>query len=213
MYQSYIPEINVGDFGDWKRLLRMGLPECSVCPPDGVEEWYSEAAFKVAGEGKAGVIFLINQVNDRDDLRLRAILSALSYPRLRMRKVHQTLKRYIKDQRPLIAAGAIDSARMLEYTDLLPDVLRRRNSPSPYVVGSVLRYLSRLYPKRAMPLLIKALSSDDPIIIQNGIDELDDLDAVKALAAIQALQYHSHVHVQQAARTAAVNLQRKLWCV
>ena len=212
-YQSYIAEINEGNFSDWEQRFQKAWSDFLIPPYESQEQWYSEAAFKISGEGRIGVRFLISQINHCDDLRVREILSALSWPRLRMRKIHQVLKRCIKDKRPLIVAAAIDSARLLEYKDLRRDVLRLRNSPSPYVVGSGLRYLSQLYPKRAMPLLIKALSSSDPIIISNGIDELDNLGAVQSLAKIQELQYHPDVHVQQAARTAAQNLQRVLWNV
>jgi HEAT repeat protein len=82
-----------------------------------------------------------------------------------------------------------------------------REHPSPYVVGSVLRFLSRNHPDRARPILLEALGSGEPVVRQNAVDEIDELGYAAALPRLRRLLEDPDEDVRQAARTAVANLE------
>jgi len=88
-----------------------------------------------------------------------------------------------------------------------PAILNLRDHPSPYVLGAVLRYMRQLFPRAAKSMLVQALKSADPIVRQNGIDELDELGCVEALPTIKRLIRDKDRDVRQAARSAVKNLE------
>ena len=173
------------------------------------EAWYEELAFKIAGSGQAGTDFLLNHSTTVEEARLRAILAALSWPKEKSEHIKQLVRRHLNDPRPVIIVAAIDTARHLGYTEFLDEVLAQQHHTSPYVVGSVLRYLAQLYPVMAKPLLLAALESREPIVVQNAIDELEGMDVSEALPRIRQLLNHPEGDVRQAARTAVNDLERQ----
>ena len=171
------------------------------------ETWYEEIAYKIAGLGQPGVDFLLSRVTAADEARLRAIIGAIAWPKEKSERIYEMLRFYLNDPMPLVVSEVIDTARHLNYTEFLDEVLARQNHASPYVVGSVLRYLAQHYSLLAKPLLLEALEAQDPIIIQNGIDELDILEASEALPKIRQLQSHVDENVRRAAQSAVASLQ------
>ena len=89
-----------------------------------------------------------------------------------------------------------------EEADTEAQVLPLLKHASPYVRGSVLRFMSELYPERAVPLLIDALNDAHFIVRENAADELGELEAVEALPFLRASLQDAHPHVRQAAETA-----------
>lgn len=204
---SYFPELDGQNVAE---LIRSFNLEPFVVEGDSDAEktvWYAEAACKIAEAGKEGGDYLLSRIDEVDDLRLRAILSALPCFRRKTTKIRKALLLFLHDERPLIMAEAIDSARYLGYKDFVDQILPLQDHQSPYVVGSVLRYLSHHYPKAATPLLLDALEKQDPILLQNAIDALDELGYVDALPRIRSLVDHGDAYVRQAAQTAVANLE------
>src|SRR5579871_6206992 len=131
------------------------------------ELWLDEIAIAIAKGGAKGVDFLLSCVPIVDEVRLRAILLALSFVRkcsARKRAIICELARkFLYDKRALVVAEAVDTLRHLEDAAAAESVSPLLDHPSPYVVGSALRFFARHDPTRAIPLLEKALISEEPI--------------------------------------------------
>jgi HEAT repeat protein len=174
--------------------------------------WFEEVARKLAEGGEEGLDFLLRHLWAADEVRLRAILLALAFApkglaEKRREQVRAELLAFIRDPRPLVAAEAIDSLSTLDDQEVEQQIVPLLHHESPYVVGSVLRYLRRTDPDRARPILLEALTSLEPIVRQNAIDELDELNCVEALPRIRPLLNDADEWVRQAARTAVPNLE------
>ena len=157
--------------------------------------------------GSAGVEFLWNEAKKADTTRLRAILLALTQPPLEKPAIKKLLLSLLQDKRQLIVAEAIDSLTRQAEADTLQQVLPLLKHASPYVRGSVLRFMSEFYPERAIPLLIEALNDAHFIVRENAADELGELEAVDALPFLRAKLEDPHPHVRQAAETAIEMLE------
>jgi hypothetical protein len=184
--------------------------ECYTPQGDYVGLFYEETAGLIAEYGQPGIDFLLKQVTQSDFSRLRAILTTLgnTSPDHNLNPGLGDLFRfYLQDERPLIVAAAIDGLQQQGCQDALNEVLALRNHSSPYVRGSVLRYMSRLYPERSRFLLIEALKDPDFIVRENAVDELDELEATEAIHHIRRLLTDPNMDVQQAAQTAIENLE------
>ena len=169
--------------------------------------YYSEVALLIRQKGKAGVEFLWNEAKKADTTRLRATLLALTQPPLEEPALRGWLLSLLEDERPLIVAEAIDSLTRQAEADTLEEVLPLRGHVSPYVRGSVLRFMSEFYPERAVGLLIDALNDAHFIVRENAADELGELEAVEALPFLRAKLEDAHPDVRQAAETAIEMLE------
>jgi hypothetical protein len=169
--------------------------------------FYDEVAQYIAAQGASGLFYLKNVVEeDRMDVpQLRAAIWILGLQEEDpwYREKLQTL---LEDPRDLIVAEAVDGLARIKARDLRDTILQLRDHPSPYVRGSVLRYMSKLFPKEAPPMLIAALKDPHYIVKENAIDELDDLEYYQALPYIRPLLHNQHEDVLQAAETAVENL-------
>jgi HEAT repeat protein len=170
-----------------------------------------EYACQIAESGPRGVRFLLKQLEGAHELRIRAILIALKVnvanqsPNMRKR-VCEAARGLISDKRPMVVADAVDLLRSCSFRSVKSQVIKLLTHDSPFVVGSVLRYLSGLFPKEALPCLFEALRSSDPVVRQNGIDELDELGCTDALPAIRELTKDLNADVRMAADLAVKNL-------
>ncbi|MGB3692930.1 MAG: HEAT repeat domain-containing protein, partial [Spirulinaceae cyanobacterium] len=114
----------------------------------------------------------------------------------------QLLSQYLRDKRPIIVAEAIDGLTKQNETTAISEVSALLNSQSPYIRNSVLRYLSKLYPEQAFPLLKEALQDPDYLVRENAVDELGELDKPEAIAYLVPLTKDPHPDVRQAVETA-----------
>ncbi len=180
-------------------------------PIDGEEyasSYYSEVAFLIRNLGETGITFLLNEINLADTERLAAILFFL--PPLKHPTLRNILLQHLHDPRPSIVAGAIDGLRIQGEGEATEEVLGLLTHQSPYVRGSVLRYISDLNPKKAHHLLLQALQDPHYIVRENAIDELEKLGLVDAIEYIKPLLADPHPDVQQASATAIHNLEQLL---
>ncbi|MBD1932668.1 MULTISPECIES: HEAT repeat domain-containing protein [Cyanophyceae] len=169
--------------------------------------YYPEVALLIRQQGEAGIAFLWREIDRADTERLRAILFALTVPPLEHHTIGDRLLSYLHDERPSIVAEAVDSLCRLGAKDTANQVLPLLQHPSGYVRGSVLRFMSRLHPDKAYPLLIEALKDPDFIVRENAADELGELDGAEAIPYLRPLLVDSHPDVQQAAQTAIEMLE------
>lgn len=188
----------------------------SECPgrvdPSEKDLWFQEVAVRIARAGSEGVSFLLGSIPNLDRIRLRAVLLALSFipkavAEARLEELKGVLVRFLAANDPELILEAIESLNHLGAVDVTREVLPLLAHPSPYVVGSALRYLSRHHPELAKPALLGALKSNEPIVRQSAIDELDDLGCSEAVPYIRSLLEDEDMDVRQAARTALANLE------
>jgi len=180
-------------------------------PEDEMYSWLEEAAVQIASTGTKGIDSLLTLVPTADELRLRAILVAMWVEKENLSpsqrtNVRKIARRLLSDKRDLIVADAVDTLRRFKCRDAAPAVVPLLNHLSPYVIGSALRFIARLEPSKAVPLLVKALKSEMHIVRENAVDELEEMDYKPALAKIKPLLKDPNADVRQAARTAVENL-------
>ncbi len=204
----------------YPELDNLSLKELIDCftelPLDGPEyatAYYQEVALLIAQQGTDGAAYLLGVLEDSnlDTDRLRSALMALAqlqpeHSPMEQQTLRHLLSQYLYDQRPLIIAEAVDELWRQNIKDARDAVLRLQAHPSPYVRGSVLRYISRLYPGEGVSLLVDALHDDSSIVRENAVDELDWLGAADALSALRPLTGDPDPRVRQAAETAVTNL-------
>lgn len=182
--------------------------------PDGENDncgYFGEVALRIRQHGKAGIDFLCGELDRANLEQLRGIILALTFPPpVEHPSLRDLVLSYLCDRRPLIIADAVDALRFLGATDTVDAVLPLRNHPDPYVRGSVLRFISHLFPLSAPPLLLEALQDPHYIVRENAIDELDELGAIEAIPDIRPFLSDPHPDVVQAARAAISNLEEAL---
>ena len=173
--------------------------------------WLQEIAAQIARNGNEGLIFLLRTIGNSNPSRARAVLLAFSFldpvvAKERSAELKEALLACLTSDEPLLVAQAIDALNDLGM-EVRDEVNALVNHPSPYVVGSVLRFMSRRSPGEAKPILLRSLGSKDPIIRQNAIDELDALECKEALEPIRSLVNDGDKNVRQAAQTAIKHLE------
>ncbi|OQW92030.1 MAG: hypothetical protein BWK78_02865 [Thiotrichaceae bacterium IS1] len=169
--------------------------------------YFEELACQIFAQGSTGLDFLLEELTQADFVRLRGILAALSRAALPSSQLCELFRQYLKDQRVLIVAEVIDGLTHLKDQEAAPQVLPFLSHSSPYLRGSVLRYLSRLYGVQAKDTLIKFLGDPHYIVRENAIDELADLGITEAIPQLQLLLQDASADVRQAAETAIEELQ------
>lgn len=173
--------------------------------------WLSELAVRIAEADSSGVKFLLESAPDADESKLRAILLAASSAResLCSRKRAEVCRlagRLLDHPQPLIVAEAVDTLASLACSSVQKRVSALIDRTSPYVVGSVLRYLAHVLGTKAVPTLLQGLESSESIVRENAVDELDELNYKPALASIRKLLNDPDADVRQAAKSAVANL-------
>lgn len=178
---------------------------------------YSEIAWRLRQQGETGNAALWNEIGKANKEQLRAILVALTAPitthpqfkplgHQRLLELRDLLTTCLDHTEPLIVAEAIDGLSHLGEKDVLNQVLSLRAHSSPFVRGSVLRYMARLWPEQSFQLLIEALSDQHFIVRENALDELGELGRPEAIPHIQPFLTDEHPDVRQAAQTAIETL-------
>jgi len=170
--------------------------------------YFEELATKILVQGSAaGLNFLLTELKRSNVVRQRGILAALGRAEPRLSQLREVFLRYLTDQPEFIVAEAIDGLTHLKDKTVAPQVLPYLSHASPYVRGSVLRYLSRLYGAAAKETLVTGLRDPHYIVRENAIDELADLGITEAIPKIQPLLQDAHQEVRMAATTALETLQ------
>lgn len=193
------------------RTLGELLARFHAAAPDGEDyayPFYAEVASLIRKQGKAGVEALLRELDRANADRSRAAIFALTMrPRLKHPALWSRLLPYLEDPRPLIVAEIIDGLWSQRKKDCTYRVLELQQHPSPYVRGSVLRFVSHLTPKCAPLFLVAGLKDADYLVRENAVDELDRLGAVETLPHLRPLLDDEHPDVRQAVATAIENLQ------
>lgn len=207
---SFYPELDDLNLEDLTNRFRMAFNEARKHGSYSEEEedlYYAEVAGRIRLRGEEGIGFLKSEVCNADTARLRAILSALAWPKFDDPSLPELFLLYLNDQRPMIVAEAVDGLSGQEVKEAVDRVLQLLSHSSPYVRGSVLRYMRQLYPDKSFSLLVTALKDPDYIVRENAVDELDYLGNQEAISYLYPLLKDSHPDVRQAAQTAIENLK------
>lgn len=156
--------------------------------------------------GPQGTDYLRRQLRLDGVSRVRASIFALTYPPP-VSITPRMLLKFVHDKRGGVVAQAIDGLTHLKHRKSLRRIRSFYSSSNPYVVGAVLRHLSKLDPRAAKPLLFRALKHRKHIVRQNACDELDDLQCTEALPLLAPLLKDPHPDVRKAARWTIANLK------
>ncbi len=181
-------------------------------PREEYEFRVQELAVAIAQVSREGADSLLAFAPYADELRLRAILLAMTCVNEKLseeqhEKICALARQLLTDTRPMVVAEAIDTLTKLGCRRVRQLIAALRRHASPYVQGSVLRYFARRHPKEAVPLLERALNSREPVVRQNAVDELDEMNHIPALAKIKRLLRDPDKDVRQAARTAVAHFE------
>jgi HEAT repeat protein len=207
---SLFPEVRRRGLAELEDLFKGNVPP--EIDPDGQELWLQEVATQLARKGARGIDFLLLWMSSEDEPRLRAALVALSFvaSKLSSRKraqICEQARRLLGDKRKRVVAEAVDALSRLECPSAEQDVYPLLAHESPYVSGSAVRFVARRLGKEAAPLLLRALQSQEPIVRQNAVDELDEMNYLPALPQIRQLLQDPDEDVRQAARTAVAHFE------
>jgi hypothetical protein len=172
-YSGIFPELNTLTFEQLVARFSGDPPEL-----DDIDLYYGEVTCVMRHYGEIAVDYLIQQFDHADlPQRKRAILTALTFPPpIDRPEVLHLLHRSLDDAEPLIVMDAIDGLWLLEKREYLERVLALEEHSDPWVQGGVLRYISKLFPDRAFPMLIEATQHPHYIVRENAVDELDEMD-------------------------------------
>jgi len=173
-------------------------------PPDGEDgySYYVEVATLIGQQGEAGIAFLKRQRWQIDQDKLRAIIFALSYASSPTPDLLSWLVDLLKNQHANVVAEAIDGLTHLKAKEVAGQVLPLYHHDSPYVKGSVLRFMGRLQPDKALPILIEALHDPHFIVRENAVDELGEYHQEDIITCLRPLLADPHPDVRQATKTA-----------
>lgn len=169
--------------------------------------------FEVAGliikkGGESGYSYLLSKIESADTPRLRGILFALSIVKDHEQEVRPILTRFLDAGNDLIVLDAIEGLTEIGDEDSYDRITQFRDHSSPYVRGSVLRYLSKIDGAEAITTLKAALADHHPIVRESAIDEIDELELTKVVYhEIENLMTNDpDQDVRDAAKTAVENI-------
>jgi HEAT repeat protein len=169
--------------------------------------YYDELANLIVGKGKAGRDYLVTAMScEVDAARLGAVLCFV--PSHEDALPLGKLLQYLHSSDAHVVSRTVWGLTQQRGKDAVEEVLLLKSHPFPQVRGSVLEFLSKLYPELAKPFLLEALHDSSHIVRASAIDGLDYLEAVESVADIKQLLTDSHPFVRQAAQTAVENLER-----
>jgi HEAT repeat protein len=175
--------------------------------------YYTEIASLIEEQGEEGLSFLRQELTKveeaKDAAKLVGILFALVKARPDGIALRDRLLDYLRDSRWRVVLEAIEGLGRLGEKDAIDQVLPLLEHPSPYVQGSVLRFMGRLHSERARPLLIEALKHPHFIVRESAVDELSDLEDAAAIPDLRPLLKDPHPDVRQAAETTIGYLEGK----
>ena len=189
-------------------------------PSDGelyADAYYQDIADRLSQQGNERWLYLEevfsfydrqsrdNPLDLLSQARMRAILFALSQVKSSRKKTEITtlLESYLEDSRPSIVAEAIDGLRHQKARKYKIHVLSLLNHVSPFVRGSVLRFVATLYPEQSLPILLRSLDDSDAIVRENAVDELGDLGDEAAISPLKVLfKKEKDRNVREAIKTA-----------
>ncbi len=198
---SFYPELD--------HLTLKELIECFQGQPFEGEDpsiYYLELTILIKNQGDAGIDYLYRAIDKADVQRVRGIIFALTDSSLEREKLLSLLLKYLENQHSLISAEAIDGLRRLEEKNAINQVLAMLGHSSPYIRGSVLRFVAKLHPDKALPILLDKLKDPHYIVRENAVDELDELGIPSLVTYLEPLLLDNHPDVKQAAQTAILNL-------
>ncbi len=187
--------------------------------PDYVHEktiFYEEVAFLIIKKGgEPGYQYLLSKIASADTPRLQAILFALSIAKDHEQETIPILTRYLEDSNDSTVSEAIEGLTAIGDKNSYDRITAFLGHSSPYVRGSVLRYLAKIDGAGAMTTLKAALADPHYIVRESAIDEIDELEMTKLVhREIEHLMLNDpEQDVRDAAKTAIENIDYEMTIV
>jgi hypothetical protein len=184
--------------------------------------YYGWVAFHIREQGQRGNHFLLKAlktINEDDEERLHALLVGLSsrpgrgiepFSRYYKRWFVDRLRFYLHDDRPRILNVTIDGLYLLGVKREIDRILSLKDHPFVFVRESVMRYIGHLYPGRAFPILIEALSDQHEFVRSEAADQLGLLCKGEAIPHLQMLLDDSDPQVRESAQNAIQYIESDL---
>jgi hypothetical protein len=175
----------------------------------------------ICSSGNEGIEFIINFIeqNYQDNFQVNRLNAALIVFSLYMKEINSQSLHVLNPILLYLLDGtdssllqtAIEIFAMQRYVGIKQKILDKISHSSPHVRGSVLRYMSDVFPSESIALLFTALQDDSYIIRETAIDALDEMDSEYQPANLESLftpfLSDPHPDVRQAAETAIENLR------
>ena len=130
-------------------------------------------------------------------IRLRWLIKSISD--LNIEEVNELVPQFLKNNDPLVIAESIDALSLSKKINW-PDIEPFLNHQSPYVRGAALRFAKVKLGRDAKPLLIEALKDSNPIVRQNGIDEIESMLDHSEINLITPLLQDEDEYVREATK-------------
>ena len=176
------------------------LESLFACDIKDDDDFYQVLAYNIS---QVAPDYLPQHIGAYSGSRLRGALFGLGCAPEKDDKLRDLIKSFLHHPDPSVVAEAIDALKNAGNKDLWKDVASLAKHDSPYVRGAVLRYARfALPPEESYPMLINALSVDDPIVVQNALDELGELGKKEVRPQIRPLLKSKDPGIREAAKAA-----------
>jgi HEAT repeat protein len=153
--------------------------------------------------GNAGAHFLVQyQGTVATDTRLRAILQVLGSHSSPACDASILFRAYLHDTRDRIVSDAIDALAWHQIGDVRKEIIDLQSRDSPYIKLAVLRYLLRLFPEDAVPVLLEMLNSRHFVIRECEADESDASGIAEAIPLLIQISQDQHPCVRESVEDA-----------
>lgn len=170
----------------------MALFFCEIL---GDDDFYDVVATQLAEEHRQPLEAMLDSLSVK---RLRAGICGLGI--VSSVESESVIKKFIDHDEPLVVAAAIDGLRRIGVADWSV-VSSQQQHPSPFVRGAILRFAKDRLGEESLPLLLRGLDDEDPIVRENAIDELDGLVSSDSADLIRPYLDDASAHVRQAAKS------------
>lgn len=199
----------------YPELDKLSLEQLMNCfhnpPPEGQDyasSYYPEVTLLIRQQGEEGETFLLQEMEKVDSEHLRAIIFALTEPKLESPILQARLLSYLGDERPLIVAEAIDGLRQQGETGAKDAVLALSGHPSAYVRNNVILYIgSMIAAEEALTLLKPFLTDTDAGVRETAVEEISHLGQPDAIEYLIPLLRDIDRYVRDAAEEAIEALE------
>jgi len=198
------------NFKDLPVAELVSLYEQSISDEEERADYYCELAYALRRFPTAGVEYLFRKIGDSDLDKQRAAIYGLGIvPReldgikaLSDQQINNLTEELLKllnqsDLSEFALVETIDTLRRLSIEDK-ELVLKFQNHHSPYVRGSIVRYVSGIFPREAPPLLRQGLQDTHYIVRSNAVSEIGNLGLKDLMGDLIALQNDPHPDVREA---------------
>jgi HEAT repeat protein len=178
--------------------------------------YFQEVAYRIRQKGEKGNAFLLATLLEGivvDEELLLALMVALNFQPAKKYGILQLndgdqaiyineLIAYLQSIFPSIVGEAVKGIWLYKVKEARDKILALQKHPSEDVRSHVLRYLMRIHPNKALPILLEFLGDPASDVRETAADELGSLGHAEAIPHLRPLLSDPVVSVQEAAENA-----------